>query len=208
MVGVVQFNFNGRPHAIRAYSDEDYRLPDSGVLKIELEGVGVVYTCGTYFHGRALLYTSIDSLRPLLEASLKATAQPGFVPDGYKYCLPFATHERVANNDGSWNLTDVDLAPEFPGGFEKLQEHMVRIQQYPDSEFNARVEGKVFVQFTVNEDGSLDNITVLRSISPGLDKEAVRLIASMPNWTVAKLEGKLVRCRVVLPIAFKLTSDS
>lgn len=208
MIGVVHFDFNGRRHVVRAYTDEDYRLPDSGSLIIELEGVGVVYTCGTYFHERSQLYTSFDSLIPLIEASLEATEQPGFVADRYKYCLPFATRRNVANEDGSWDLNDVDQAPEFPGGEGKFFEYVARNQHYPDSEFNAGIEGRVFIRFTVNEDGSLGDITILRSISPGLDNAAKQLVMSMPNWTPAQLDGRNVRCRVVLPINFTITSAS
>ena len=208
LVGTVHFDFHGVPHVVQAFSDADYVPIDASTFKLELDGFGIVYTCGTVGLGRAWMTTTIDSLNALIDSALRAADQPGFGGDRYKNCLPRAEHEKVQNGDGSWDITDVDTAPEFPGGYEKLRRHVAKVQQYPDSEYRAGVEGKVWVRFTVEEDGSLTDINILRSISWGLDNEAKRLIRSMPNWLPAKVKGKTVRCRVVLPINFKLETKN
>jgi protein TonB len=66
------------------------------------------------------------------------------------------------------------------------------------------VEGKVFVQFVIDKDGSPSDITVLKGIGSGCDEEAVRVIKNMPKWTPGKQRGRPVKVRMSLPIVFKL----
>jgi TonB family protein len=208
LIGTAHFVFNGVPRSVHAFSDGNYRPPDGGALIVELDGLGIIYSCGLFSHGRSWLTTAVDSLKPLINAALKATEQPGFVGDRYKDCLPIAEHQKVPNADGSWNVSDVDVPPEFPGGNDKLLEYMASIQQHTDSEYNAGIQGTVFVRFTVNDDGSISDIMVLRRRNAGLDAEAERIVASMPKWTPARIQGKTTRCRVVLPIRFVVKEAS
>ena len=71
-------------------------------------------------------------------------------------------------------------------------------------EYEAGIQGKVYVQFTVAKDGSIEEAKVLRSVSGWLDKEALRLVNSMPKWNPGKMGGKAVKCRFNLPVVFKL----
>lgn len=103
-----------------------------------------------------------------------------------------------------FDLAAVQEQPEFPGGMEKMYEFMQRTQKYPDMEYEAGIQGKVYVQFTVAKDGSIEEAKVLRSVSEGLDKEAMRLVKSMPKWNPGKMGGKPVKCRFNLPVVFKL----
>ena len=103
-----------------------------------------------------------------------------------------------------FDLAAVQEQPEFPGGMEKMYEFMQRTQKYPDMEYEAGIQGKVYVQFTVARDGSIEEAKVLRSVSDGLDKEAMRLVKSMPKWNPGKMGGKAVKCRFNLPVVFKL----
>lgn len=103
-----------------------------------------------------------------------------------------------------FDLAAVQEQPEFPGGMEKMYEFMGRMQKYPDMEYEAGIQGKVYVQFTVAKDGSIEEAKVLRSVSDGLDKEALRLVKSMPKWNPGKMGGKPVKCRFNLPVVFKL----
>jgi protein TonB len=103
-----------------------------------------------------------------------------------------------------FDLAAVQEQPEFPGGMEKMYEFMQRTQKYPDMEYEAGIQGKVYVQFTVARDGSIEEAKVLRSVSTGLDKEAMRLVKSMPKWNPGKMGGKAVKCRFNLPVVFKL----
>jgi len=103
-----------------------------------------------------------------------------------------------------FDLAAVQEQPEFPGGMEKMYEFMGKMQKYPDMEYEAGIQGKVYVQFTVAKDGSIEEAKVLRSVSAGLDKEAMRLVKSMPKWSPGKMGGKPVKCRFNLPVVFKL----
>lgn len=103
-----------------------------------------------------------------------------------------------------FDLAAVQEQPEFPGGMEKMYEFMGKMQKYPDMEYEAGIQGKVYVQFTVAKDGSIEEAKVLRSVSGGLDKEAMRLVKSMPKWSPGKMGGKPVKCRFNLPVVFKL----
>ena len=104
----------------------------------------------------------------------------------------------------TFDLAAVQEQPEFPGGMEKMYEFMQRTQKYPDMEYEAGIQGKVFVQFVVDKDGSIEEVKVLRAVSDGLDKEALRLVKSMPKWSPGKMGGKPVKCRFNLPVVFKL----
>lgn len=104
----------------------------------------------------------------------------------------------------TFDLAAVQEQPEFPGGMEKMYEFMAKTQKYPDMEYEAGIQGKVYVQFTVAKDGSIEDAKVLRSVSDGLDKEAMRLVKSMPKWSPGKMGGKPVKCRFNLPVVFKL----
>ena len=99
----------------------------------------------------------------------------------------------------------VEQQAEFPGGpqamFKYLSEHI----KYPVICQENGIQGKVICQFTVNKDGSIVDIQVLRSSGhDALDKEAMRVIQSMPKWAPGKQRGKPVRSRFTLPVTFKL----
>ena len=99
----------------------------------------------------------------------------------------------------------VEQQAEFPGGpqamFKYLSEHI----KYPVICQENGIQGKVICQFTVNKDGSIVDIQVLRSSGHyALDKEAMRVIQSMPKWAPGKQRGKPVRSRFTLPVTFKL----
>ena len=66
------------------------------------------------------------------------------------------------------------------------------------------IQGKVFVQFVIEKDGSVSNVKVTRSVDPSLDKEAIRVIQSMPKWTPGKHRQKPVRVSFTVPINFQL----
>lgn len=93
--------------------------------------------------------------------------------------------------------------PIFPGNIQKWIGKNVR---YPEIARDNGVQGKVYVQFVVEKDGSVSNITVVRGVDAALDKEAIRVISSMPKWKPGKQRGKPVRVSYTLPIAFQLST--
>lgn len=92
----------------------------------------------------------------------------------------------------------------FPGGSEAMVRFIIDNVQYPNEAIENNEQGKVFVSFLVETDGSLTNIRIERGASASLDAEAIRLVTSMPKWTPGELNGKKVRCRCRLPINFTL----
>ena len=98
----------------------------------------------------------------------------------------------------------VEKMPEFPGGQEALNRYLVRNIKYPLLAQENGIQGRVVCQFVVNSDGSIVVISVVRGVEESLDKEAIRVIKSMPKWTPGRQGGKSVRVKYTLPIRFKL----
>lgn len=97
--------------------------------------------------------------------------------------------------------------PVFPGGQAELMKYLAANLQYPKDLVEAGIEGRVVVQFVVNEDGSISDVKVLQSLHPSADAEAVRLIKGMPRWIPGKQNGKPVRVYYTIPIRFRLTQE-
>lgn len=99
----------------------------------------------------------------------------------------------------------VETMPEFPGGQQALFKYLGDNVKYPVIAQENGIQGRVICQFVVNKDGSIVDIEVVRSGGdPSLDKEAVRVIKSMPKWKPGKQRGKPVRVKFTLPVNFKL----
>lgn len=101
-------------------------------------------------------------------------------------------------------FTIVEEMPQFPGGEEKLKAFLRSNVSYPQMEKEAGVQGKVYVAFVVEADGSITRVELRRGISPGLDREALRVVKSMPKWTPGKQNGKTVRVQYTVAVAFAL----
>ena len=124
--------------------------------------------------------------------------------------LEFYTPERVKEiedkiagkpSEKIWKSSKVDEAPQFPGGKEALMTFIKKNLRYALAG-DICFKGKVFVSFVVEKNGSITNVEVERGIHPALDKEAVRLVKSMPKWKPGIQKGEAVRCRSLLPISF------
>ena len=99
----------------------------------------------------------------------------------------------------------VESMPEFPGGAQAMYKFLSENVKYPVIAQENGIQGRVICQFTVNKDGSLVDIEVVRSGGdPSLDKEAIRVIKSMPKWNPGKQRGKPVRVKYTIPVNFKL----
>ena len=95
--------------------------------------------------------------------------------------------------------------PEFPGGQKRLIEYLSATVKYPVVARENGIQGSVLVQFTVDKDGAVGDVTVLRSGGdPSLNREAVRVVNSMPNWIPGTKRGKPIRVRYTLPVNFRL----
>jgi protein TonB len=94
--------------------------------------------------------------------------------------------------------------PEFPGGEGELMKFLQKNIQYPQMERDNDIQGKVIVRFTVQEDGSVADVNVIRAVSPGLDKEAVRVVKIMPKFKPGRQQGKAVKVFYNVPVIYKL----
>lgn len=97
----------------------------------------------------------------------------------------------------------VEKMASFPGGNAKLMEFLRKELVYPQIAIDNNVQGRVFVQFVVNRDGSIQDVKVTRGVDPILDEEAIRVVKKMPKWVPAEQRGKTVRSRFTLPVMFK-----
>ena len=94
--------------------------------------------------------------------------------------------------------------PKFPGEDQKMWEFISHNIQYPQEALEKRIQGRVFVGFIVEPDGSLSDVKVLRSLGSGCDEEAMRVIKSMPKWEPGKQRGQAVRVSYQIPVDFRL----
>ena len=98
----------------------------------------------------------------------------------------------------------VENQPEFPGGMSELYVFLQKNVKYPPIAKESGIQGRVFVNFVVERNGSISNVKVLRGIGGGCDEEAIRVVKSMPKWKPGKQRGKAVRVSFNLPIKFTL----
>lgn len=96
----------------------------------------------------------------------------------------------------------VEQPPQFPGGMNKLGKYFRQNTRYPDAARQAGIRGRTFVNFVVTDTGAIRDVKLLKSLSPELDVEAVRLIENMPNWIPARQGGKPVNVYYNLPVNF------
>ncbi|MBF1531681.1 MAG: energy transducer TonB [Prevotella salivae] len=98
----------------------------------------------------------------------------------------------------------VEVMPQFPGGQIAMLQYIMKNMKYPEQAMKEGIQGRVAVRFIVEKDGSISDVKPILSVHPLLNKEAVRVVESMPKWTPGKQNGKPVRVRFNVPIMFKL----
>ena len=118
-----------------------------------------------------------------------------------EYVAPEVEEEDVVEAEV---FTIVEEMPEYPGGLNKLTDYLTKNIKYPQMARESGIQGRVFVNFVVEPDGSVSNINVMRSLGGGCDEEAVRVVKNMPKWKPGRQRGKAVRVSYILPIMFKL----
>ena len=96
------------------------------------------------------------------------------------------------------------MQPEFPGGMEALMDYLKANIRYPKEAKERGIQGRVIVQFIVEEDGTLTGEQVLKPVDPQLDAEAIRIARSMPKWKPGETRGKPTRMRFTFPVSFRL----
>ena len=132
-----------------------------------------------------------------LDWDASADESTGMIP-----YIPNEDDEQDVDEDVPYEY--VDQMPEFPGGIKALLKYLASNIHYPEYAKEAGIQGKVYLNFVVEKDGSITHVKVLRSIGGGCDEEAVRVVENMPGWKPGLQHGKPVRVSFNLPIKFTL----
>ena len=112
--------------------------------------------------------------------------------------------DKKEEGSGGGPITFAEIMPQFPGGMEEMYRYISSNLRYPVMEQETGISGRVTVQFVVGKDGSINQVKVLRGISQGCDKEAVKVVKSMPKWIPGRQNGVPVAVYFTLPISFQL----
>ena len=115
------------------------------------------------------------------------------------------TSDTVKATPDTTTYLSVDHMPEFPGGLKEFYKYLAGALRYPFAERRYGIQGRVFLQMIIEKDGTVSNVKVMRSLSPPLDAEAVKVLSESPKWIPGLLNGKAVRVVYSMPIAFKLS---
>jgi protein TonB len=115
--------------------------------------------------------------------------------------------EEVKVSDDEAIFFVVEVQPEFPGGMDSMYAFIQKNLIYPEKAKAEGIEGRVFITFTIEKDGSVSNVKILRGIGGGCDEAAKEVIEKMPKWKPGTQRGKPVRVQFNLPIKFELEKD-
>lgn len=116
-------------------------------------------------------------------------------------------NEEVEEIEEEEIFTVVETQPQFPGGEDSLYNFIYSNLRYPQVAKDNAIEGRVFLRFVVEKDGSITNVKIIRDIGGGCGREAKRVVEMMPKWIPGKQNGKTVRVQYNLPITFKLNEE-
>lgn len=111
---------------------------------------------------------------------------------------------KTDNNMGDDVFIIVEDMPEYPGGEQALRQFIADNVRYPVSAAENGIQGRVYVQFVVEKDGSIGRAKIVRGVDPSVDAEALRVINASPNWKPGKQKGKNVAVSYTVPINFQL----
>lgn len=120
--------------------------------------------------------------------------EPGLVAQGQTQENENELKEKV--------YTEIQEIAAYPGGREAMDAFIQKTKKFPQDAVNEGIEGRVVLKLVIKKDGTVDKVEVIRSVSPSLDAEAVRVVKAMPKWHPAKINGKAVNSYFTLPISF------
>lgn len=136
----------------------------------------------------------------------RTTASPAKTGKITAVVEPVSTTKKMSSDkSGYYNYAEV--SPTFSGGQSAIDNYVNNSIEYPQDAIDNNVEGTVRVQFGVDENGKISNVTTVgQRIGFGLEEEAVRVISNMAKWTPGKVNGKMVKTRMTIPITYKIES--
>ena len=112
--------------------------------------------------------------------------------------------EAVDMYDAPLDIRVVEDLPQFPGGAVELMKWLTKNLKYPATAQQRKIQGRVVAQFVINTDGSISDLELVEKLSADCDREALRVLRMMPNWTPGVMNAKPCRTKVCIPIVFKL----
>lgn len=206
-------NFPGGETALMNYISEHLVYPqeakDAGVEGRVFIGV-VVMKDGSLACAKVLKGLGYGCDEAALEVFMGMPKWMPAIQRGKAICYPyvapvfFGHKQEIVEQE---LITVVENMPEYPGGFDAMFDFINGNLEYPQEAKDAEIEGKVFVSFIVEQDGSLSSIKLLRGIGYGCDEAAMDVVRKMPNWKPATQRGKPVRVQYQLPFNFKLENE-
>ena len=147
-----------------------------------------------------------SSLKKRITMMIKEKSNP-WAHVKYLYILPIVAICMIActqNVKSTISYEEVEVKPEYPGGMGELSKLMKSNLLYPLISFENGVQGEVLVQFVIDKEGNVKEVTVFKGVDPYLDAEALRVIKMMPKWKPGKHEGKEVNVKCTIPVGFRL----
>ena len=127
----------------------------------------------------------------------------GIVVPSFFYAQDKQKGNAVQGSDAEYAFEQLEVKPEFPNGNEGLAKYLSDNIKYPKKALKNSITGKVFVQFVIDKTGKVTNVVAVRGVEKSLDKEAVRVIKSMPKWKPGMKDGQPVKVKYTIPINFK-----
>lgn len=115
--------------------------------------------------------------------------------------------QEIEATEGVVCLVPDIVLPEYPGGNEAMFKFISENIIYPKEAEELDIQGKVIVNFSIEKDGSISNVKIIRGVHPLLDEEAKQVIYLFPKWTPGKQDGELAQITYMLPISFTLTKS-
>jgi TonB family protein len=202
---IEQFYPNGKPHSVEFYGKEDNRIQhywDSVGNQTIKDGRGYC-NCylSKYYDGSTHLQTGkVVNGKP-------DSTWTGFKKNGFLYFIENYNLGSLISGisyDTLGNAYPYSVVREPPEGVTTFYQHVAEKMRYPVSARRKGIQGKVFIEFVVEKDGSLSTVRVVKGIGGGCDEEATRHVSTAPKWKPGLLRGQIVRQRYVVPIIFKL----
>ncbi|WP_316789805.1 TonB family protein [Pedobacter frigoris] len=191
---------------------EEMPMPKAEPLKEKIKTVALPSRPVVVNHE---VVTDPPTLEEVKNAAIGPTTQ-----DGLETNIAVAPAVGIGNGNGAGSATGgngtavdneihelgggVEVYPEFEGGMKAWAKFIQRNMRYPDAAQEKGLQGKVFISFVVEKDGSVSNVTIIKGIGGGCDEEAIRVIKKSPRWKPGRQNSQNVRVRYQMPLSFAI----
>ena len=116
--------------------------------------------------------------------------------------VKFDSKVAARNTETDTVMDKCEVMPKFPGGESGMMKFLTENVKYPKEALDKGITGRVLVEFVVERDGSINDVKIMKSVDPILDKEAMRIAKAMPKWKPGTIDGKAVRVKYIMPLTF------